>query len=197
MVNMKKFLFVIWFVTASLCMLFSLSLEMMGYVSLSFNGFAVDSSNYLYVGKNDKIEVYDQNTLIRTIDPKTSRAYSFTIQDDTILLSTSVTVYEMDLDGNVLNDYEDTYTKVYNKLERNKYRFTAQDGTEYSVKHRFSRMQIVQNEDNCIYQMPLFDFVIGIIQTFATVSAVLIVVLLFAYTIVHKEKFWVRQGTFL
>lgn len=70
--------------------------------TLSFYGFALDSQNLLYVGRDNVIEVYKGNEKVFDINPKTSRAYAFTINDDIIVLSTSEFVYKIDLSGNVI-----------------------------------------------------------------------------------------------
>ena len=91
-----------------------------GYVSISYNGFAIDSLDNLYVGKENKIEKYYNDVLIGTIDPQTSRAYAFTIKDDTILLSTTSTVYTLDLNGNIVSEREDYELETFNMLQHQK-----------------------------------------------------------------------------
>ena len=48
-------------------------------------GFAVDSSERLYVGTNAGIEVYENGVRIKTINPPSSRSYVFTIEDEKIV----------------------------------------------------------------------------------------------------------------
>lgn len=142
----------------------ALLLCFLGYANTDFNGFAVDSNNCLYIGKERRIEIYKNNYLINTINPPTSRAYIFSIQnDDTIILSTASVVYIMDLEGNIIRSYEDTYTQTYNSLKKTKNKFSTKDGEQYSVKHRFSRLEIVNSNNIQIYQMPLLDFIVRIV----------------------------------
>ena len=61
-------------------------------VTISYNGFGIDSTGILYVGKNSAIEKIKDGKVIETLSPQTSRGYAFTIKnDDTILLSTAST----------------------------------------------------------------------------------------------------------
>ena len=50
-----------------------------------YMGFAVDSSERLYVGTNAGIEVYENGVKVKTIDPPSSRSYAFTIEDEKII----------------------------------------------------------------------------------------------------------------
>ena len=123
-------------------MLTCICMQVTQKVSLSINGFAVDSEGCLYVGKDFNIEVFNEDTLIRTISPKTTRGYKFTIIDgQTILLSTSSTVYTMDLLGNVLSEREDEGTKVYNELQW-KRDFVDENGTRYTLESYWGRKRI-------------------------------------------------------
>ena len=88
-------LFIIFFV-----MLISISLIGSGTVVTSYEGFALDSNENLYLGEYSKINVYKEG--------------SFTIQNDEILISTAETVYITDLSGNVINSYKDTDTSLFN-----------------------------------------------------------------------------------
>ena len=139
-----------------------------GTVTLFLHGFAVDSYGKLYLGKDSKIEVYDNSVLDYTISSMTSRGYAFTIQaDDTILLSTSTIVYTLDLHGNVLNEEEDVDTKVINSLEKRKKIFYSSNGDKYILKSPWGRTEIVLERDDdidIIYQMPILDYVVRIVM---------------------------------
>lgn len=77
-------LFIIFFV-----MLISISLIGSGTVVTSYEGFALDSNENLYLGEYGKINVYKEGSLLYYVDAHTSRAYAFTIQNDEILISTA------------------------------------------------------------------------------------------------------------
>lgn len=165
-------------------------LSALGYAHFYFNGFSVDSKNCLYIGKDSIIEVYKNNSLLKTINPPTSRSYVFSIQnDDTIILSTSSVVYIMDLDGNIINSYEDTYTKTYNSLKKKTNKFTTKDGEQYSIKHRFSRLEIVNSNNTIVYQMPLLDFVVRIVFVVSFLSLwILVPILIYRIKSEQKQK---------
>ena len=142
-------LFIIFFV-----MLISISLIGSGTVVTSYEGFALDSNENLYLGEYSKINVY-------SVDAHTSRAYAFTIQNDEILISTAETVYITDLSGNVINSYKDTDTSLFNELKSNKDSFSL-NGSTYKMQKNFGRSRIVKDDGKVIYQMPLLDYIVKI-----------------------------------
>ena len=131
---------------------------MAGNISVSYNGFAIDSSDNLYIGKQTKIEKYYEGELIDTISPHSSRTYAFTIQDDEIILSNTSAVYTLDLDGNVISKHEDFDAKTYDSLQYKK-EFTAANGKTYFLKSSFGRKQIVSENGDILYKMPVKDYV--------------------------------------
>ena len=130
-------LFILFFV-----MLISISLIGSGTVVTSYEGFALDSNENLYLGEYGKINVYKEGSLLYSVDAHTSRAYAFTIQNDEILISTAETVYITDLSGNVINSYKDTDTSLFNELKSNKDSFSL-NGSTYKMQKNFGRSRIV------------------------------------------------------
>lgn len=149
-------LFIIFFV-----MLISISLIGSGTAVTSYEGFALDSNENLYLGEYGKINVYKESYLLYSVDAHTSRAYAFTIQNDEILISTAETVYITDLSGNVINSYKDTDTSLFNELKRNKDSFSL-NGSTYKMQKNFGRSRIVKDDGKVIYQMPLLDYIVKI-----------------------------------
>lgn len=151
-----------------------------GSVSVFYSGFAVDSSGIIYIGKDSKIEKYYNGKVIGVLNPKTSRGYAFTIQnDDTILLSTASYVYVLDLDGNQLDKWEDIDTKTFDKLQYMR-EYIAKDGHKYKMKSQFGRTFIYKG-DEIVYRMPLPDYLVKIsfflsfLSLFATAPVLIIV----------------------
>lgn len=128
-------LFIIFFV-----MLISISLIGSGTVVTSYEGFALDSNENLYLGEYGKINVYKEGSLLYSVDAHTSRAYAFTIQNDEILISTAETVYITDLSGNVINSYKDTDTSLFNELKSNKDSFSL-NGSTYKMQKKLWQKQ--------------------------------------------------------
>ena len=114
-------------------MLISISLIGSGTVVTSYEGFALDSNENLYLGEYGKINVYKEGSLLYSVDAHTSRAYAFTIQNDEILISTAETVYITDLNGNVISSYEDEDTSRFNKLKKDKNSFSL-NGNTYKIQ---------------------------------------------------------------
>ena len=153
---------------------------MIGKVSIHYSGFALDSNGVLYIGKDSKIEKYKGTEVVGEISPQTSRGYAFTIQSDTIILSTASTVYTLDTNGNVLDKKVDINTETFNDLQKQKNSFEAQDGHTYKMKNIFGRVQVVSENGSVIYKMPLPDyvaklaFILTLVSVFITVPILII-----------------------
>lgn len=134
-----------------------------GTASPFISCFAVDSDNRVYVGQHNRIDVFDNGVLVNSIFSKTSRGYVFTvIEDDTIQLSTSTTVYTMDLDGNIISSCEDKGSHVYNQIQKIKFSsITTKDGT-YCLRGIFGWTRIVKNNAIVVYQLSPLSFAVKI-----------------------------------
>nr|WP_162990892.1 hypothetical protein [Maliibacterium massiliense] len=146
-------------------------LEINGKIVQDYSGFAIDSLGNLYVGNKICIDVYDDGLLIRKIYPQANRSYAFTInKDDTICLSTGSNVYMMDLCGNMLDAtyHADRVTRL--QLEAQKKTFRDVKGNTYFMRTIWGRTQIVRNDTEIIYKMPLLDCIIRWISTLAWIS---------------------------
>lgn len=140
-----------------------------GQVSLSNNGFAVDSEGQLYVGQQNEIIVLKDGECVNAINPRTSRSYAFTITDEqAILLSTSSTVYTMDLSGNVLTEQPDEGTKVYNQLQHKK-SFTDVHGAKYTMRSPWGRTSVYKDGVR-IYEIPTLDYIVRILLIVSVVG---------------------------
>jgi len=159
--RLSKFLLVI--IPISIVIIFVLTTS--GLVSLITHSFAVDSSGKLYVGKDSKIEVYRDKSLLYKIT-NLPRGFFFTIEvDDTILLSDGSTVYVMDLNGNILSQREDNNGETHIEL-LNKKIYISMNGEEYRKQSSWGRVEIVhidKNYDIVIYRMPLLDYIVLIL----------------------------------
>jgi len=134
---------------------------MSGAVSLTMNGFAVDTNGQLYIGQANEIMVLKDGECVKTLSPKTSRGYAFTIENgEQIVLSTSTTVFIMDLDGAVISQYPDEGTQVFNRLKNPK-TFVDIHGTEYTRKNVWGRPYIYKDGIE-VYSMPLRDYAVGV-----------------------------------
>ena len=128
------------------------------YFSSSGDGrvtcFSVDSNGSLYIGKRGRIEVWQQGQLIRTIDPQTSRSYIFRVQEnDTILLSTSTTLYTMALNGDILKTEEDHGAHMYNELQRQNRNGITNGESTYTRRNSILGTKIVKDGTEIVYRM--------------------------------------------
>ena len=165
-------MFFIYLAIAFPVIMFCLFSMFSGKVNISLSGFAVDSTGKMYLGKDSAIEVYEGDTFLYSISPKTLRGYCFTIQpNDTILLSTSTSVYVLDIKGSVISQEEDVGTKVFNSLQQNMKTFNSIDGHTYQLKSPWGRTQIVCIDNgNIIYRMPIYDYIVRILVIFYMIS---------------------------
>ncbi len=172
-------------------MLISISLIGSGTVVTSYEGFALDSNENLYLGVYGKINVYKDGSLLYSVDAHTLRAYAFTIQNDKILISDAETVYIMDLNGNVISSYEDADTSLFNKLKKDKNSFSL-NGNTYKIQKNFGRSRIVKDDGKVIYQMPILDYIVKI---GFLISMVWLVVLAIYWVVNFRRKVDVRTKT--
>lgn len=116
-----------------------------------YMGFAVDNNQNIYIGRLTRIDVYSNNEFQYSIDAHTSRGYAFTItEDQTILLSTSIFVYEMTLDGEIISKYEDKNTRTINELQKKKNMFISEDGTIYKYNNWTHDITRVEGESEIV-----------------------------------------------
>jgi len=135
-----------------------------GAANIGIPCFSVDSSERLYIGLSGKILVYDEGTQIASISPKTSRTYMFEVQsDDTIILSTSTTVYLLDLDGNVIDSWDDTGCNTYRDLQRGKRHQSSENGTQYSIKSPLGWTRIVRDGNELVYRISIYSYVMKLL----------------------------------
>lgn len=168
----KEYIYLAGFSTLIACIIFScLVLIFTGVATPFISSFAVDGANRLYVGTQDKIQVYADNSLIDTINPKTSRSYVFTINDDEkIILSTSTKIYTMDLEGNVLDTQTDLGAHMYNKIQYNKRGFLSQSGDEYRLVSELGWTRIVKNGRETVFKISLLSFFVKILIAVCAVA---------------------------
>ena len=151
--------FLLFILVISIIMIPCLILIIGGHATLSIAGFAVDESGRLYVGTASEIQIYENNELVGTLSPKTSRSYAFTIKDNKLLLSTASQVYLMDLDGNVLETKEDLGASTFNQLQRQRKRFVSDNDT-YRLKNTWGRAKIVKNDSEIVYQISIASVIV-------------------------------------
>lgn len=101
MKNRKKTVVVFLLIMCPI-VIFALVSFISGKAISQYVGFAVDSSERLYVGTNAGIEVYENGVKVKTIEPPSSRSYVFTIEDEKIVSSVGDAIVFSALMGNSL-----------------------------------------------------------------------------------------------
>lgn len=130
-------------------------------LSVTFNGFGVDSAGRLYVGRGQHIEVWENGEQVDNIRKGTSRGHAFTVlEDDTILIASGNNVWIMDLEGTTfLESWEEENKETYETLSDQRI-FTTVTGERYIAGSAYGRLTILQGE-TVIYQEPLWECVFG------------------------------------
>lgn len=156
-------------------------------VAFSFNGFAVDSQDQLYVGRGHSIDVIENGEIVQAITTCTSRSFAFTILNgDTILLSTGSKVCTTDTSGaNIIEQWDDTNSKTYHELNQNKFEFHSANGETYTASRRWGLLKIYRGSEQ-IYQMPIFDYIVMLITA---ISVPLFVISIFGVRKELKKRF--------
>ncbi|MCI5513872.1 MAG: hypothetical protein MR471_07140 [Clostridia bacterium] len=141
--------------------IFALVSFISGKAISQYVGFAVDSSERLYVGTNAGIEVYENGVKVKTIEPPSSRSYVFTIEDEKIVSSVGDAICIFSLDGELLERYEDSFDNFL-KMKSNSTGFVSPSGKEYGSKNTLGYHKIMQG-DKCVYAMPLFSYIVNVL----------------------------------
>ncbi len=171
------------FIVVGLCLILILT----GTVTPFISSFAVDSNDRLYIGIQNEIRVYEEDILINTINPKTSRAYVFTIdKHNNILLSTSTKKYLMDLDGNVLDVQEDQGANMYNQIQYNRKKFVSVKGDVYKLTSAIGWTRIIKNGEDIVYQISLLSFAVKVLIA-------VIVIFLISFPLWMLKRFNITQ----
>ena len=125
-----------------------------GTIALSYSGVAVDAEGRLYLGRGDRIEIYEAGTRTASIAPKAGKSYLFTLQGEELVLSTGKTVITLDLQGSGIDQQPDENGTVYQQLKAQKGTFTAADGTVYTLRHEMLATEVTAQDGTVLYAEP-------------------------------------------
>ena len=125
-----------------------------GSIALSYSSMAVDAEGRLYLGRGDRIEIYEAGTRTASIAPKAGKSYLFTLQGEELVLSTGKTVITLDLQGNGIDQQPDENGTVYQQLKAQKGTFTAADGTVYTLRHEMLATEVTAQDGTVLYAEP-------------------------------------------
>ena len=161
-----------------------------GTVTLSVSNFAVDSNDRVYIGTEREIAIYQNNMVVGSIVPPTSRGYAFTVtEDDNILLSTASNVYLLDLEGNVLRKVPEIGTTTFNELQRNKREFISVNGDFYQMQGNLLRTRIIKNNSENVFQISVLSVVVKYLLIFSAIGMYIFIVLWLITRIKRQDGF--------
>lgn len=148
-----------------------LMLILTGIANPFLSGFAVDSSNRLYIGTQNEIRVYADGLLVDTINPKTSSSYAFTIsKDQKIILAATTDIYTMDLEGNVLNTQTDPGADMYNQIKYRNRQFISHGGDKYTLVSVLGWTRIDKNGEETVYKISPLSFAVKVLLAVCAVG---------------------------
>lgn len=143
-----------------------LVLTINGTINIHYSGFAFDSNNQLYVGKYETIELLQNGFKIKSINPKISNGYTFTIQNDQLIIAANSKVYTTDLDGNVINEENDRFSTKHNQLYSQRKIFKTLDGKVYKSTNWLGYYMIWRVDTDLhqlVFHMPLSDYIVKVL----------------------------------
>ena len=172
--KVSKLLVVYLLIVWPIIVLFLLA-KITGKINISYEGFAIDHNNDIYLGKDSTIEVLDYDgKVLRSISP-----YTFTITpDNQIKISTGDYLYLTDLSGNLISKKDISSYTDDDLLRENRYEFIASDGVHYIMKNHFLRpciYRIDETQKTIIYKMPIFDYIVKLIMIACFLSFIIII----------------------
>ena len=121
-------------------------------------GFDVDSSERIYIGTIDQINVYHNGTLQRKISPPTSRTYRFYIENDKLIIGCVPDGKggTYDLEGNELSYGEFSYDEIEQVAKHKK---VVVNGHEYQLSSNLGITPYIITRDGIeVYQMSTIDY---------------------------------------
>ena len=149
-----------------------------GYVCIDYRGFSIDNEDNLYVGMPSVIKVYSaEGEFLRSFSPKTSRGYSFMVEGgEKVLIDTGNKLFILDLYGNVLNEIEDSYSRI-----KNSNKFVSNSGNKYVVNNYIFRTSVSLLRDGSkrtIFKMPALDYIIKLLDWISDIVLIVLVVIM-------------------
>jgi len=163
-------------VTWPICFIF-ISLIMSGAIVSAYYGFAVDNNGFLYVGKNSRIDVYDNGVFVKTVY-ETSYGYSFTIKNENLYIATESQVKVMDLSGTLIETTDDSVwpTEQY-RMDRDKSVFLT-NNARYVATDILGFYKITRYNNNgtreIVYHIPVIDYAVHCAILFITIVSFVI-----------------------
>lgn len=184
---MKKDKSIICFYTISRILFFVLLIPMFltitNVADNQFHGYDVDADGNLYIGRLHQIEVYNDGNLLHIIEIPKYRNWSFSLNNDSIILSNITSIYEMNTSGKIVSERPEVTNKLYSQMLKRK-EVIGPDGTVFKRIAPFGWTQIMA-DDICVYRIPFQDYFLMLtldflVPIFFVLSAV--------FLLYHKKK---------
>lgn len=144
--------------------------------------FDVDSEENIYIGTMNQIQVYKDGTLLRTIEPPTSRAYHFYIENDRLIIgcASSGNGGTYDLEGNELPSEEFSFEEIKDIASKKSINV---NGHQYRHTNGFLTPYKITCDGVEVYRMPTLDYIFNGLPFHVVWAVVFISIVVF---VLHK-----------
>ena len=169
----------------------TISLTITACVNFRLNGFAV-SNGKVYLGLSNRVEILENDYCTKRIPISKfiSSGYIFCLEDDHIVIYSSLGKKTYDMGGNLLDTQEYSDTRVFNEKEKQKNTYTDADGVTYMQKSTLGYYSIVnQHTKEVVYRMPALDYCIKILQKVLDIAMIILIV----YGIIKEWQLQIGQ----
>ncbi|MCL1895760.1 MAG: hypothetical protein FWG03_04350 [Clostridiales bacterium] len=147
-----------------------------GVITTYYVGFAVDGNGLLYVGKDKKLDVYDNDKYVRTIC-RAQKGYRFTIRDERIYFATPSSAREIDFSGNIIKEFGDMKDNGWKQLDKEQKVFVTDDAV-YKATNTLGFYKITRfgndGSKETVYHMRIIDYIIGVAMLVVVIVAVIL-----------------------
>lgn len=122
-----------------------------------YQGFVVDKSENIYIGKETEITVYDNNnSYLYSIDTSGYRGYHFAVYENSVVIQSGNYYYFVDETGKETPFTEKEISEIGNKLQFESYEYRA-NSTRYKMKRSQDEIEIIDTSDGRLVYEGLID----------------------------------------
>ena len=135
-----------------------------GYTYYQVECFAVDSTGRVFIGKKGKIDIYDNNFLVDTVELPISHSYIIKLEEDNIIqILKNSDIYYIDLSRKNIN--KEIFTPQIDMYFQDADTYIDEKGDIYEyVDTIFTRKKIIKNGHDAIFVESRFNQVASIIK---------------------------------
>ena len=161
-------------------------LQISSHTTTKIRSFALDENGLLYIGQEQRIDVYKQQQLVDSL-PFKARSFTFTVHDSLIIAATVDEVVYLDLQGTELRSEADDGA-MYDLIGKYPTTFVSDDGKHYQLDAGFFKRDtiICVETGSVIFVCPILDQVLLVLEPICIVM--LLISMMIFVTLEHISK---------